>query len=232
MLFSAPMVRALLDGRKTQTRRAVKVREGHRLTLDDLQRGSGPYGKPGDRLWVKERHRFVGWTGDDGPAYVSVRYDADGTLASLDFGGDDFEVWVDRAGRALERRGATMNDTGNLVLPDGVEPPSRPSIHMPRWASRITLDVIDVRVERLQDISEGDARAEGIRRVTKDGTVEKFCVYDAGADFSLTPWAGMRRTAREAFADLWRSINGPDSWDANPWVWVVEFNRADTAGAP
>ena len=91
---------------------------------------------------------------------------------------------------------------------------------MPRWASRITLDITAVRVERLQDVSEEDARAEGAaRRISPGGDL-------AGAfDHVDTPIG-----YRNHFADLWRSINGNDSWDANPWVWVVEFKRVD-AGA-
>ena len=95
---------------------------------------------------------------------------------------------------------------------------------MPRKLSRITLEITAVRVERLQDISEEDAMAEGIRRVTKDGSLFKYCVYDKG-DISSTPWAEMPHTAVGAYAALWNSINGAGSWDANPWVWVIEFKK-------
>ena len=83
---------------------------------------------------------------------------------------------------------------------------------------------MDVRVERVQDISEDDARAEGIREVTKDGVVKKYCVYDLG-DYSSTPWDQMPRRAVAAYAALWNDINGKGAFLSNPWVWVVEFRR-------
>ena len=95
---------------------------------------------------------------------------------------------------------------GNPTEGDWTRP--RPSIHMPRWASRILLEIAAVRVERLQDISETDAEAEGIQEIV-----------DAGVDHDGTP--------RDAYRALWGQINGADSWSANPWVWVVEFNRAE-----
>lgn len=95
---------------------------------------------------------------------------------------------------------------GNPTEGDWTRP--RPSIHMPRWASRILLEITAVRVERLQDISETDAEAEGIQEIV-----------DAGVDHDGTP--------RDAYRALWEQINGADSWSANPWVWVVEFNRAE-----
>lgn len=90
----------------------------------------------------------------------------------------------------------------------------RPSIHMPRWASRITLDVVDVRVERLQDISEEDAKAEGCEEITP-GFYRNYLSTDGATFYS----------AAMSFQSLWESINGPDSWDANPWVWVVTFKK-------
>ena len=99
--------------------------------------------------------------------------------------------------------------------------PWRPSIHMPRWASRITLEITDIRVERLQEISEDDAKAEG---------VEPWVIGDGWREYGLPPdveAAGTHplRSARDSFASLWESINGPGSWKANPWVWVIEFRR-------
>ena len=97
---------------------------------------------------------------------------------------------------------------------------------MPRWASRLTLEVKAVRVERLQEISEADARAEGIRLVTKDGTVNKFCVYDQG-NYSSIPWSEMPRDAVSSYRSHWDSINAKrgHGWVTNPWVWVVEFKK-------
>lgn len=94
----------------------------------------------------------------------------------------------------------------------------RPGIHMPRWAGRITMEVTGVRMERLQDISEVDAISEGVRQM-RDGS--ECWVGREGPRGLVTPWP----TARDAFRDLWQSINGPDSWTANPWVWAIEFKR-------
>lgn len=117
-------------------------------------------------------------------------------------------TWADFTGTLKQRRIHETRAALTAALEDG-----RPSIHMPRWASRIDLEVTGVRVERLQDISEADAMAEGIRCTGQ-------CSYW---------WDGMQgdphRTAADAFRALWESINGPDSWTANPWVWVVELRR-------
>jgi hypothetical protein len=104
---------------------------------------------------------------------------------------------------------------GNPDYGDWTRP--RPSIHMPRWASRITLEIVSVRVERLQDISEADCYAEGIEST-------EFCEEAE----RLQPATGAL-PGRYAYRALWESINGPDSWDANPWVWVVEFKRGGAA---
>lgn len=167
ILFSGPMVRAILEGRKTQTRRVVKPQPAHIagigtvLNIDTITGKACPYGKPGDRLWVRET-----WDG--------VRLDGGGALVSYRADGDK-----------------PVTDDGRW----------HPSIHMPRWASRITLEVVSVRVERLQEISEEDAMAEGV----------------ALAENYRGPVAH--------FASLWEQINGLGSWNANPWVWVVEFRR-------
>lgn len=206
ILFSAPMVRALLDGTKTQTRRAVK---GSQIPKENAEGdgflrwtaigqncrqfgflvsgntedecasqlaefGSCPYGKIGDRLWVREAIQAS--DGFDSP----IQYVADG---EIDF--DSNWCWK------------------RLKLP---------SIHCPRGMSRITLEITGVKVERLQDISEEDAIAEG---------VPKTWQY---ADTYLTP-AGDFACAQVAFQRLWESINGPESWSANPWVWAISFKR-------
>jgi len=184
MLFNDEMVRAILEGRKTQTRRVIKGVDGKNW----LKGASNhvvhaadhcPYGQPGDRLWVREAHAIVPRT-----AYAqSVGVDQ---ILKPD---DDHDAAIFRAGWERSKPG-----------------PWRPSIHMPRWASRITLDITDVRVERLQDISTADAKAEG-------GPTHGH----SGAEISH----------RRGFRHLWSQINGPDSWDANPWVWVIEFRRID-----
>ena len=205
ILFSSPMVRAILDGRKTQTRRVVKpqpesVHDGEpywhvggyrawqfRGIADLLRIGTNnplvcPYGQPGDRLWVRETME-VSYQG-------SAYYAADGAQI-----GDRDEL-----GDLCERYGHPyfFNELKGI-----------PSIHMPRWASRITLEVTGVRVERLLEISESDAQAEGI----------DLGGFRSGFDGI----AGREHTIE--FHSLWESINGPGSWDANPWVWVVEFRR-------
>lgn len=204
ILFSAPMVRAILDGAKTQTRRVVKwrgVKPGLNMAFSGLaankgchdwfllSRGPGacwqdlsegtpcPYGEPGDRLWVRETWR---------------------------------ERDPDQDGRTLDYRADHEPGEDPCVVP------WRPSIHMPRWASRITLELIDVRVERLRDISQADALAEGISEFVGGW----WCKYDddlqqAGA------------TPQEGYLHLWERINGAGSWGVNPWVWVVEFRRSN-----
>lgn len=206
ILFSAPMVRALLDGSKTQTRRVVKRSDewpasavkavmlesrGTALAVaaDRCTYGpeiSCPYGQPGDRLWVRES-----WSTHAG----FDRY-APSELTHI----RSFHYWAD----------------GHLVTGK-----KRPSIHMPRWASRITLEITGVRVERLQDISPADAEAEGIEPQAD------------GIGWKRGPISGdhpntAKRTAfpKLAYQSLWESINSPDSWAANPWVWVIEFKKA------
>ena len=211
ILFSGPMVRAILAGTKTQTRRVVKpqptqvlphteeVRPGldvhiplgwewRESFIADSEGGFGalsslqyacPYGRVGDRLWVRETFALV-WPGECAPESVHenrVEYHAD---------------------TGAKYPGGWPNDCGDD--PDCGR--WKPSIHMPRWASRITLEVTGVRVERLQEISRADADAEGVASILGHP---------------------------ESFATLWNSINGKRpgcSWEDNPWVWCVEFRRA------
>lgn len=182
ILFSGPMVNAILDGRKTQTRRVVKP-QGAILT-DELARSLGvrppetknqpviacPYGAVGDRLWVRET-----WFSPPKPNNECIGFAAD------------------------------------REYPPDVVYRKRPSIHMPRWASRITLEVTGVRVERLQDISDADCVAEGC-----PGWYSPMHPDQGNTD---------GRTPSEEYRDLWESIHGPKSWEANDWVWVVEFAR-------
>lgn len=214
ILFSGPMVRALLDGSKTQTRRVIKdqtIGKDYSHTLDDGRVhlewlgtptcGSGvwdvpersmqiasPYGVIGDRLWVRESLKFV-----DTPTtrHDHAVYAADGVRVPREQGLADWACDGMAFGFA------------NSV----------PSIHMPRWASRIMLEVTGVRVERLDDISEADARAEGV--TIEDRHMNGYCAGET------------RPPSIRAFRDLWESINGDASWDANPWVWVVEFKRIE-----
>lgn len=206
MLFSAPMVRAILDGRKTVTRRIVKARD---LEWMDVHQGLRepdkaercPYGQPGDRLWVRETWQFYDWTDDGQPC---VRFAADNASKW------PLRIPEEQADRLTEIWAGLSAPENYSIDNHARDRRWRPSIHMPRWASRITLEVTSVRVERLQDISEADALAEG---VTDDGSlVTDLAGNDRGGAFA-------------AFAALWEVINGADSWDDNPWVWVVEFRR-------
>jgi hypothetical protein len=201
ILFSAPMVRAILDGTKTQTRRVVKAKHLPWLENSVLNFLDGkwnqrplPYGQTGDRLWVRETCRAEELSdGLDG-----VRYLADDGFVSIQPNEDGINRWLE------------MRDYGNR--PNTVaRVKTVPAIHMPRWASRITLDITGVRVERLQACNEVDAISEG------------------------APWAAcgapQEGSHKVGFAQLWESINGPGSWEANPWVWVVEFKRVKGCAA-
>ena len=184
IIFSAPMVRALLAGTKTQTRRIVKARD---LEWMDVHQGLRepdnaercPYGQPGDRLWVRE------------------------TFARID---GQTRPWIETDYQATYTHGDRLGDTL------GIKKRWTPSIHMPRHASRITLEVTGVRVERLQDIDLADALAEGI---SDTGAL----ILDSAGNEQGGPIA--------EYAVLWEQINGPGSWDANPWVWVIEFKRVE-----
>ena len=185
------MVRAILDGRKTQTRRVVKLPEGFKRRLS----GSGAadilatvewYAQPGDRLWVREtciRHALPNFLTGEPTNAICAAYAADGEPV-LNQHGFDYVCWWKRGEKC-------------------------PSIHMPRWASRLTLEVVNVRVERLQEISGDDALAEGVDR----------------AQISEMTYITMPHFMRERYKKLWDSINAKRGygWDKNPYVWVIEF---------
>lgn len=237
ILFSGPMVRALLDGRKTQTRRVVKwplmsASDGRRCRVfgtDDVEEinrlmairqhapllhVSQPYGRPGDRLWVRETHAQV----------FEVDIPAGRPRGSIGTAGSPARPeWRSRYVYAAD--GPMPNVQWHHV---GDSQPVRwnPSIHMPRAASRILLEVTSVRVERLQDMEgqtafESDALKEGINRIHHgDGEY----MYHA---FRNEPHPNNWVDPCDAFRELWGSLNAArgHGWDVNPWVWVVEFRR-------
>lgn len=219
ILFSGPMVRAILAGRKTQTRRVPVVTScGVRLPAlvgaDDRPAPARcPYGSVGDLLWVRET-----WQ---------------------QFFDDEMPTGRPRGPRGTLGSPATPSRTSSVFYrADGEDIPQdtfghprwMSSIHMPRWASRLTLEVTGVRVERLQDITEADAEAEGLSKLTKDGgRVWKYGIPDSdglpGNDDDGWPWIDWQKDPRVAFRQLWDSINADRGagWDAHPWVWVIEF---------
>ncbi|HHL3760416.1 TPA: hypothetical protein ACQ7E3_001914 [Klebsiella pneumoniae] len=244
MIFNSEMVRAILDVRKTQTRRIMKVQpESNQLGLllitDSTKRSnigkyhwaesnatgnhvrsklfSCPFGAVGDQIWVRETWAILG--NEDG--------------CCID--------WEEKLCKADERSAARIyrasceqrpGNYGLWSIPDDAdwkphtkdyqyEGAWRPSIHMPRWASRILLEITDVRVERLNAISEEDARAEGI--------IDGGCLNCGEPE--PCGCANPEPDATDAFAYLWQSIYGQENWNANPWVWVIEFKRVEGGAA-
>ncbi|EIC3155956.1 hypothetical protein K9015_003274 [Salmonella enterica] len=209
MIFNSEMVRAILDGRKTQTRRPIKWKQTRFTEIGEREDGSKwpwsedaehasdfwhpcPFGTVGDRIWVRETWAEAGAGAPDlklyranYPAHVPTHYE-------------------------------------NVPPVDEIR--WTPSIHMPRWASRILLEITNVRVDRLNSISEQDALSEGIDRERLE---ESQGNYDCIADHNMTG----RPTATGAFKYLWESIYGEENWQVNPWVWVIEFKRVEGGAA-
>ncbi|EBV3278184.1 hypothetical protein DOH34_13150 [Salmonella enterica subsp. enterica serovar Wangata] len=209
MIFNAEMVNAILSGRKTQTRRVLATDQdavkfcpewdvnGKQIFIvlgEKDHTGMNPvitaipchFGQPGDRIWVRETFRVHSRATD---------------VATLVYRASVRNSWTEQTHRvpvAVCNKPATPEKW-------------TPSIHMPRWASRITLEITDVRVERLRDLSEEDAKSEGI-------------IPSAGG--VLPGWE-----YRINFRDLWMDIYGTDNWEANPWVWVIEFKRVEGGAA-
>ena len=238
ILFRPELVKAILDGRKTQTRRIMKPQPQHYAggvhpnhtaihlapyidaycgerktpenpkgmstnwwwwTEDDRQGpsiGRCPYGAPGDRLWVKEAWQYYDWDDDGRP---KIRYRLDGETLWR----DPPDEWSDRVGDIwIELSDPTNYDIDNAARDRRWRSP----MFMPRWASRVTLEITNIRIERVQDISEDDAEAEGVTPI-------------------LVPPDGGSAPHVEGFARVWDSINGAGSWDTNPWVWAITFRR-------
>lgn len=228
ILFSTPMVQAILDGRKTQTRRTRGLEEINK-NPDDWKEGTTtqlcrfwdadkeedpnpidirygfifngngnqelyipcPYGKPGDRLWVRETWQITNFLHPSNENY--------GYVYKASENGKDWQENTE-------------------------EWKWKPSIHMPKAAARIWLEVTDISLERLQAISEEDAISEGIKPIwiNDDSSCNKFKNYINNGKDSLSP--------KDSFRSLWESINGAESWDRNPWIWVVKFKVLSTTG--
>ena len=227
ILFNAPMVRAILDGRKTVTRRIVKARD---LEWMDVHQGLRepdnaercPYGQPGDRLWVREAFQYRGASYDGHGIDESEWFRCYGAGGAADNWDPDYpHGWWPTPHMNVKKLDAADEQEGEGVT--GWVTKRIPGIHMPRWASRITLEVISVRVERLNDISESDCWAEGIEEVMHD--------FDDAAQIDMANRLGCCiEDAKPLYALLWEQINGKGSWDANPWVWVLDFRRAAQEG--
>lgn len=264
ILFNTEMVRANLDGRKTCTRRLVKPQpdEKHTYPLgfvtDSTEKkevgcfgfGIDEYGgsikyvkppyQPEDILYVRETWRVGAW--DIFNQMIAFDY-KDGTCGELTYIHDQelFERLVNQSREDARKAKCDYNGV-DFVWEKGKSPCRwHPSIHMPKEAARVWLNVTDVRVERLQEITESGAKAEGIRGYTKDGNLYKYAVTDDwwinyhGKHKEIatgTWWQDMPRTAREAFSYLWNStIKKSDldlyGWNANPWVWTIEYERCE-----
>lgn len=213
MIFNGEMVRAILDGRKTQTRRPIKWKQTRLTEIGEREDGSKwpwsedaehacdfwhpcPFGAVGDRIWVRET-----W----------ARYNIDQNSHDIAYRATTPEDWPEE-GRW------------------------RPSIHMPRWASRILLEITNVRVERLNAISEEDAQREGVHTEVWDQTVvaRNYAARDEFFQFwseDMPHYVEMNQLYRSSFRSLWESIYGAENWLANPWVWVIEFKRVEGGAA-
>lgn len=212
VLFNGDMVRAILDGRKTQTRRVMTpqpvlenvfmgganqqswTHKGTATPAGWLMHNMCPFGQVGDRLWVRETFRLF-------DNYQEC-------------GCSDFPCNCPSHNSPIYR--ASNNDC---------EDKWTPSIHMPRSACRLVLEITDVRVERLNSISEEDALAEGIRRTDNNfGNGPAYCDYMLANLNDVAEWYN---SPSDSFISLWQSIYGAESWQHSPWVWVIEFKRVE-----
>lgn len=229
MIFNAGMVRAILDGRKTQTRRPVRFpvldkNLGCELAGNELagELSAGNYlnsafGKPDDRIWVRETWGVVSHELDEDGRIRPWTPDRPATaINEMPFGNGYY------SGHAIYAADGDFTWGDDDGYEDG-RSCWKPSIHMPRWASRITLEITNVGVQRLQSISPNDAAREGLVKLPATG---RYCINQGDQYFG-----GASQDAREVFSWLWESIYGADSWKANPWVWVIEFKRVEGGAA-
>lgn len=247
MIFNGEMVRAILDGRKTQTRRIMKVQPSEDFTpmnmaletdykarwytpgvvdkdgylqpvskevfgvSNENEGYSCPFGAVGDRIWVREAFRVHSRATD---------------VATLVYKASERNSWTEQTHRvpvAVCNKPATPEKW-------------TPSLHMPRWASRILLEITDVRVEQLNAISEEDAQSEGVHTEVWDQTVvaRNYAVRDEFFQFwsdDMPHYVEMNQLYRSSFRSLWESIYGEESWKANSWVWVISFKRVEGGAA-
>lgn len=240
VIFNSEMVRAILDGRKTQTRRVMKVQPKPSETrpgdfwfsskklesmvhVSDFTPGNSPiadchlffqehccpFGQVGDRLWVRETWGVISHAFDESDRIIDWVPDRPATaIHEMPFGNG---YYSGHAIYAADGEFAWGDEDGQ-----GERSYWKPSIHMPRKASRILLEITAVRVERMNDISEEDAKAEGVKPAGD--------MLPDYPDTFLTP-KGDFATAKVAFQRLWQSIYGEESWAVNPWVWVIEFKQ-------
>ncbi|MBC4256638.1 hypothetical protein H8M44_12325 [Klebsiella pneumoniae] len=233
VIFNGEMVRAILHGRKTQTRRPIKWKQTRFTEIGEREDGSNwpwsedaehacdfwhpcPFGAVGDRIWVRETFQ--------GPLFD---YDLMDSYCKDPTPFENPEFCVYKADGVPAPEFYNADDELHCCW--------RPSIHMPRWASRIMLEITDVRVERLNSINEHDAIAEGLAEISKDWRTYKYGVPDRdgypGTDDCGWPWHEWECYPISAYSKLWESIYGADSWQANPWVWVIEFKRVEGGAA-
>lgn len=238
MIFNGEMTRAILDGRKTQTRRIMKIQPEHSglglRRVIDSKNGSDdgkyfwslsdacglkirsksftcPFGSVGDRIWVREAFRVHSRATD---------------VATLVYKASERNSWTEQTHRV------PVSVCNKPATPEKWTP----SLHMPRWASRILLEITDVRVERLNAISEEDAQREGVHTEVWDQTVaaRNYAVRDDFFQFwsdDMPHYVEMNQLYRSSFRSLWESIYGEEGWKSNPWVWVIEFKRVEGGAA-
>lgn len=238
MIFNAEMVRAVLDGSKTQTRRII---QSPAKNMQATGQKVIDYREPGDKWYGEHVFSMRNQSG------TWCDYTKEQFLAKCPFGAVGDRLWVRETWMPDAPRDGTWADVEFYgckgsplsMIPERYRKPEHcihraswegsemvgwtPSMHMPRWASRITLEITSVRVERLNGISEEDAAAEGVGSA----------VWFAGKGVPEEQWTSLgehgayRASHINSFATLWESIYGADSWQANPWVWVIEFKRVE-----
>ena len=222
ILFSGPMVRAIREGRKTQTRRIIKpqpsethwdIIPGYKLLVN------GPHNLSCGRLGWRFQHCIPQNPVGDKPTWAVCPYGQPGDRLWVR---ETFRLFnsIDECSCYDNCSCASKNGRPIYRVDCDTDDKWTPSIHMPRWASRITLEIVSVRVERLQDISEDDAKAEGIHQIAHGRSGYYYSAFNKEPD--PKNWCH----PDSAYKELWDSINGHGSWNLNPWVWVIEFKEA------